>query len=110
MASGELLFHPTVSNYTALWTGNFPASFANSMITSGVSTALALLVGVPAAYVLSRWRFRARRQIALWILATRMAPPIAFTIPFFLAYPLSWADRHPLRAHPDLSRPSTSRW
>ena len=26
------------------------------------------------------------RGIALWILATRMAPPIAFTIPFFLAY------------------------
>ena len=26
------------------------------------------------------------RRIALWILATRMAPPIAFTIPFFLAY------------------------
>ena len=25
-------------------------------------------------------------RIALWILATRMAPPVAFTIPFFLAY------------------------
>ena len=47
---------------------------------------LALLFGVPAAYSLSRWRFRGRHQVALWILATRMAPPIAFTIPFFLAY------------------------
>ena len=28
-------------------------------------------------------------QWRLWILATRMAPPIAFTIPFFLAYRLS---------------------
>ena len=46
----------------------------------------ALLIGVPAAYSLSRWRFYGRRQVALWILATRMAPPIAFTIPFFLAY------------------------
>ena len=30
--------------------------------------------------------FAAGGTIALWILVTRMAPPIAFTIPFFLAY------------------------
>jgi len=41
---------------------------------------------VPAAYVLARWRFRGRHQVAMWILVTRMAPPIAFTIPFFLGY------------------------
>ena len=61
-------------------------SFGNSVIASTVSTALALILGVPAAYALSRARFRGGRQIALWVLATRMAPPIAFTIPFFLAY------------------------
>jgi len=81
-----LLFTPTLENYRALWTGNFPSSFANSIAAGAISTALALLIGVPAAYSLSRWRFRARRALALWILATRMAPPIAFTIPFFLAY------------------------
>ena len=80
------LVHPTFENYAALWTGRFPASFGNSLLASSVSTGLALLVGAPAAYSLSRWRFRARRKLALWILATRMAPPIAFTIPFFLAY------------------------
>jgi multiple sugar transport system permease protein len=82
----DLLFVPTLENYGALWTGNFPSSFTNSVVTGTVSTALALLIGVPAAYSLSRWRFRGRRAVALWILATRMAPPIAFTIPFFLAY------------------------
>ena len=86
VVASQLLFRPTLENYTALWTGRFPASFANSLITSGVSTVLALLAGVPASYVLSRWRFRARGRVALWILATRMAPPIAFTIPFFLAF------------------------
>ncbi len=82
----ELLFRPTFENYAALWTGNFPNSFANSIAAGTVSTVLALLIGVPAAYALSRWRFRGSRAVALWILATRMAPPIAFTIPFFLAY------------------------
>ena len=81
-----LLFSPTFDHYRALWTGAFSASFLNSAITSIASTLLALLVGVPAAYSLSRGNFRSGRRIALWILATRMAPPIAFTIPFFLAY------------------------
>ena len=81
-----LLFRPTTEHYQALWTGNFPGSFINSIVVSLASTGLALLLGVPAAYALARARFRRGRQIALWILATRMAPPIAFTIPFFLAY------------------------
>lgn len=87
--TAHLAFTPTLSNYTSLWTGQFPGSFVNSLLASGSSTAFSLLLGVPAAYVLARWRFRGERQIALWILATRMAPPIAFTIPFFLAF--TWA-------------------
>jgi multiple sugar transport system permease protein len=82
----SLVFAPSLENYRALWTGLFPGSFGNSVIVSLAATALSLALGVPAAYVLSRARFRARRSIALWILATRMAPPVAFTIPFFLAY------------------------
>src|SRR5688572_3376058 len=82
----ELLFTPTLEHYGSLWTGHFPGSFWNSVVASTSSTVLSLLFGVPAAYALARARFRAKRQIALWVLASRMAPPIAFTIPFFLAY------------------------
>ncbi|CAG9168863.1 carbohydrate ABC transporter permease [Cupriavidus respiraculi] len=82
----SLLFAPTLEAFRALWQGNFARSFGNSLLVSGLSTVLSLLLGVPAAYALTRWRFRARRRVALWILMTRMAPPIAFTIPFFLAY------------------------
>lgn len=81
-----LVFAPTLENYAALWTGGFRASFANSLVVSTAATALPMLVGVPAAYALSRWRTRRAGTMALWILASRMAPPIAFTIPFFLAY------------------------
>jgi multiple sugar transport system permease protein len=79
-------FVPTLQHYVAIWNGDFPASFFNSLVTSSVSTALALAVGVPAAYALSRWNARGGFRIGLAILLTRMAPPIAFTIPFFLAY------------------------
>lgn len=81
-----LLFKPTFEHYGALWSGVFGKSFLNSVVVSVSTTVLAMLVGVPAAYALSRAGLRSRRRIALWILATRMAPPIAFTIPFFLAY------------------------
>jgi multiple sugar transport system permease protein len=82
----SLVFTPSLEHYRALWTGRFPASFGNSITVSSAATGLSLAFGVPAAYALSRWRFRGRRGVALWILATRMAPPVAFTIPFFLAF------------------------
>lgn len=81
-----LWFTPTLEAYRALIAGNFLQPFANSLMVSVISTVFSLLLGVPAAWVLTRWRFRARRYVAQWILVTRMAPPIAFTIPFFLAW------------------------
>ncbi len=83
---GGILFAPTLEHYRALWQGNFPFSFVNSVVTAGSATVLAMLIGVPAAYALSRASFRGARRIGLWILVTRMAPPIAFTIPLFITY------------------------
>src|SRR5689334_15677271 len=77
----RLLFVPTFRHYAALFESQFLRSFLNSVLSSGTSTLIALIVGTPAAYVLARWQFRARRHVAMWILATRMAPQIAFTIP-----------------------------
>lgn len=82
----SMLFSPTIEHYRSLWTGNFPFSFVNSVVTASSATVLAMFIGVPAAYALSRASFRGARQIGLWILVTRMAPPIAFTIPLFVVY------------------------
>lgn len=82
----KLLSAPTFENYRALWDSTFRRSFANSAAVSVTSTALAMLLGVPGAYALSRARFRSAGQLSLWVLASRMAPPIAFTIPYFLVY------------------------
>jgi multiple sugar transport system permease protein len=77
---------PTLENYAALWESDFRRSFVNSAIASVVSTALALAAGVPGAYALSRMGTRSEKSLSLLILTSRMAPPIAFTIPYFLAY------------------------
>jgi multiple sugar transport system permease protein len=84
--AGRILAAPTLANYAALWESEFRRSFANSAIASAASTALAMLTGVPGAYALSRMTLRAGRSLSLLVLASRMAPPIAFTIPYFLAY------------------------
>ena len=60
--------------------------FVNSAIVALGSTALSLAIGVPAAYVIARYRFRGATDFAFWILTTRMAPPVAVLIPFFVMY------------------------
>jgi multiple sugar transport system permease protein len=82
----KLLFTPTLQNYVGLWASSFRYSFLNSAVVSVTSTLLALLVGVPGAYALSRMSIEQEKPLSLLILASRMAPPIAFTIPYFLAY------------------------
>ena len=54
------------------------------MIVAVGSTLLALLLGTPAAYALSRFNFKQRENLMFWFLSTRMAPPIMVALPFFL--------------------------
>jgi multiple sugar transport system permease protein len=83
----KLLFVPTVEHFVALWDGSFIRAFVNSTIVAVTTTAASMLVGVPAAYALSRASWSGRgRWTAFLILTARMAPPIAFTIPYFVVY------------------------
>jgi multiple sugar transport system permease protein len=54
----------------------FLTYFRNSLIVSFATVALTLLVSVPAAYALTRFRFRGRDTIAGLILFTYMFAPI----------------------------------
>jgi multiple sugar transport system permease protein len=56
----------------------------NSIIVTGISTLIALVLGVPAGYAFSRLRFRARDHWASTILSFRFMPPIAVAIPIYL--------------------------
>ena len=56
----------------------------NSIIVVGIATIIGLLLGTPAAYGLSRLRFRGRETLSSTILSFRFMPTVAVAIPMFL--------------------------
>jgi multiple sugar transport system permease protein len=90
------LFTPSFDSYLEiLREGEVIGFFRNSLIVGVGATVVGLLVGVPAAYVLARHEFRGRTDYDFWILSTRMAPPVAMLVPFFVLYrQLGLQDTH----------------
>jgi len=77
-------FRPTLTNYVQVFAdNNFPRYILNSTIVAAGATIVGLLLGIPAAYALARWR---RNAIGVLLLAARMAPGIAFLIPLFVMF------------------------
>lgn len=87
-----LVFSPTLSNYTALITGKletaagtldiaFMKNLLNSVFLSTASVALALVLGVPAAYAFARHKFKGSEDIAFTLLSFRFAPPLLVLLP-----------------------------
>ena len=80
-------FEPTLNNWIEqLATGETRRALMNSTVISIGSSALALLLGTPAAYALARFHFRLppNRDLTLWFLSQRVLPPVATVIPFYL--------------------------
>jgi multiple sugar transport system permease protein len=82
----RIFFKPTFANYPAVMLQNpdFFRFYLNSIISSVLSTAVVLILGIPAAYALARFQFRGKLLLGFAILATRMVPTIAIGIPMFL--------------------------
>lgn len=83
----DWIFLPTVYNYLQL-IGDpaFLSAYANSLISVSASVVLVLLIGVPGAYVLSRYDVPKKPDVLIWILSSRMLPPVAVVIPFFVIF------------------------
>ncbi|WP_278103330.1 carbohydrate ABC transporter permease [Microbacterium proteolyticum] len=72
----------TLENYvSALSRAGVPAALVNSVVTAVISTALSLLLAVPAAYAITRFRTPSGRVFILAALVTRMVPTIAVGAP-----------------------------
>jgi len=93
----SMVFTPTLENYAALITGKletqagtldiaFMRNLGNSILLSVGSVSVALLLGVPAAYAFSRFKFRGSEDIAFTLLSFRFAPPLLVLLPLTLYF------------------------
>ena len=96
-------FTPTLQNYFNVLGGatytsqHFGVLLLHSIVVTVASTALGLLVGIPAAYALARIKFPGKKGTATWILSTIMFPPAVSVVPIFiLASKLHLTDTFPV--------------
>jgi multiple sugar transport system permease protein len=76
---------PTLDNYKYMlftWTSGLKY-LMNSTIVASLNTILILLISIPGAYAIARFRI-GYKNLSFWILSQRMLPPIAVVIPYFL--------------------------
>lgn len=72
----------SLENYqAALSTFGVVPSFINSVTTAVISTLLTVVLAVPAAYAITRFKSRAGQVFVFSTLVTRMVPPVAIGIP-----------------------------
>ena len=76
--------HPTLDNFREVFANSpFGLYASNSLIVATVSTALSLLVGVPAGYGIAKSR---AYGLAAFVLISRMTPGLSFLIPWFILF------------------------
>ena len=74
-------------NYAGVFAdADLRASMVNSFVYVVLNVALCLLVGLPAAYALARYRFVGERHFLLVMLAFRVTPPVVLTLPIFILF------------------------
>jgi multiple sugar transport system permease protein len=79
------VFQPTFEHYAkAFLEAGIGWNVLNSLIVAVCSTSLALLIGAPAAYALSRWEWKGKRDLWFWIISNRFMSPIVVALPFYL--------------------------
>ena len=100
--------HLTLDNFsTALGTStgnNFLGAIVNSVIISLVTTLLAIVFGVLAAYALARIDFRGKFVVTGVILAASMFPGVALLTPLFQLFTdLDWIGEYQALIIPNIS-------
>lgn len=82
-----LFFHWTTENYaTVQERSDYLHHAMNSVIIAGGSTLIALLIAIPAAWSMAFAPTKRTKDILLWMLSTKMMPPVGVLVPIYLIY------------------------
>ena len=93
----KLVFAPSLEAYRDVLFGSasiLPNLWSSFVISIG-TTAITMLLAVPAAYALARLRVPGKKFAGFYILATQMLPPVGIIIPYFLILRnIGWIDTY----------------
>jgi len=80
----RLVFTPTLQNYERVFREqNFLKYFINSSIIGISAVAFSLLMGLPAAYSITRFK---QKRLSIFILIARLMPGISFLMPWYILF------------------------
>jgi sorbitol/mannitol transport system permease protein len=82
-----LFFDWTAENYATVEArSDYVHHALNSIIIAGGSTLLAVLIAIPAAWAMAFAPTERTRQTLLWMLSTKMMPPVGVLVPIYLLF------------------------
>ncbi|WP_332446008.1 carbohydrate ABC transporter permease [Sphaerochaeta sp.] len=80
----RFIFHPVMQNYARVFVEqNFLQYMKNSVIVSVVSVFFSLVLGLPAAYSIARYK---QKKLSIFILVARLMPGISFLMPWYIVF------------------------
>lgn len=83
----SLIYVPRFDAFAEVWqNAAYLDSLLMSVLVVALTVALSLLVVVPAAYALTRFRIRARVGIVAWLLISYLLPDFLIAIPLYAIY------------------------
>jgi multiple sugar transport system permease protein len=80
----KFIFIPTMENFQSVFQQyNFFAFLMNSLIIATLATAISLILGLPAAYSIAKYR---QGKIGIIILIARMTPFVSYLLPWYIIF------------------------
>lgn len=82
-----LAFHWTLENYAEVnQRSDYLLHFYNSVVISFGSTLIGLIIAIPAAWSMAFVPGRHTKDVLMWMLSTKMLPPVGVLIPIYLLF------------------------
>jgi sorbitol/mannitol transport system permease protein len=82
-----LVFQPTLDHYqSALQQSHYFDYLGNTVVITCFSALAALLLGVPAAYSLAYYPGKHSNFTLMWVMSTRMLPPVGVIVPLYIIF------------------------
>lgn len=78
------VFSPTLENFRAVFEQHhFFRYLLNSLVVAGLATVISLVLGLPAAYSIAKYR---QGKIGIVILVARMTPFVSYLLPWYIIF------------------------